>query len=67
MDVEQEYSAKAAADRAERIRQQRKRNQAARARSAQPIEQPEELAMSVAQLAAALGANVKQEKRCAKK
>lgn len=58
MDVEQEYSAKAAAAREQRVRDLRKREQAARARSAQPIEQQEELVASAEQLAAALGAKI---------
>lgn len=62
VDLEQEYSAKAAVKRAARVREQRQRDQAARARSAEPVP-AEELPASVDQLAAALGARVTRKGR----
>jgi len=63
MDLEQEYSLKAAAARAERVRRARQRTQEARARSAEPIAQPDELEIKAEELAAALGARITRRVR----
>jgi len=62
MDLEQEYSPKAAAARTERVRRERQRTQEARARSAEPV-QPDELEVKAEELAAALGARIARRSR----
>jgi hypothetical protein len=61
VNLEDEYSTKAAEARAARVREMRKREQQARARSTEPIEQPDELAAKAEQLAAVLGGKVKRK------